>query len=499
MIYITKGWLISAMIIGAGLFSACEDGLELGKTADESHYQGIYENTLTLSDVRTNTQSILVDLYKNEEHSTYTTDIRIELKKVLSKDASIKVSVDADYLAVYNAEHDTDFELYPGVVTLEGDGVVAIDAGLKSVKIGLSIARGEVEDVIEKDKTYLLPLSISEQNTGLEINETNSHCVYLITDKSGVNDCDKSENHSIKGFLFFEVNDVNPLNAFSFELENGKLLWDVVVLFAANINYDKVEGRPYLYFNPNVRYLLDNNEKFIQPLRQRGIKVLLGILGNHDVAGVAQLSDVTARDFARELAEICRIYKLDGVNFDDEYSKDPDLSNPVFVERSTKAAARLCYETKRCMPEKMVAVYAYGKMYGESYVDNTHHAREWMDVVVPDYPDTENGVFNNILPGLSLTHYAGISMEFHDGRGPNLNNYFAKQLKSKGYGWFMGFAANPLYYTKAKTNDKGQVVAQPIWDRLANVTDLYGLGLKAPAIYYEKNDPTPYPYGMLGN
>ena len=56
MIYITKGWLISAMIIGAGLFSACEDGLELGKTADESHYQGIYENTLTLSDVRTNTQ-----------------------------------------------------------------------------------------------------------------------------------------------------------------------------------------------------------------------------------------------------------------------------------------------------------------------------------------------------------------------------------------------------------------------------------------------------------
>ena len=211
------------------------------------------------------------------------------------------------------------------------------------------------------------------------------------------------------------------------------------------------------------------------------------------------MSDVAARDFARELAEICRIYKLDGVNFDDEYSNDPDLSNHIYIERTTKAAARLCYETKRCMPEKMVAVYAYGKMYGESYVDNTHHAREWMDVVVPDYPDTENGVFNNILPGLSLTHYAGISMEFNDGRGPNLNSYFAKQLKNNGYGWFMGFAANPLYYTKAKTNDKGEVVAQPIWDRLANVTDLYGLGLKAPAIYYEKNDPTPYPYGMLGN
>lgn len=38
----------------------------------------------------------------------------------------------------------------------------------------------------------------------------------------------------MQGYLFFEVNDVNPLNTLSFQLENGKLLWDVVVLFAAN-------------------------------------------------------------------------------------------------------------------------------------------------------------------------------------------------------------------------------------------------------------------------
>ena len=42
----------------------------------------------------------------------------------------------------------------------------------------------------------------------------------------------------MQGYLFFEVNDVNPLNTLSFQFENGKLLWDVVVLFAANINYD---------------------------------------------------------------------------------------------------------------------------------------------------------------------------------------------------------------------------------------------------------------------
>ena len=40
--------------------------------------------------------------------------------------------------------------------------------------------------------------------------------------------------------------------------------------------------------NPNVQFLLDNNEQFLQPLRKRGMKVILGILGNHDAAGVAQ-------------------------------------------------------------------------------------------------------------------------------------------------------------------------------------------------------------------
>lgn len=64
----------------------------------------------------------------------------------------------------------------------------------------------------------------------------------------------------MQGYLFFEVNDVNPLNTLSFQLENGKLLWDVVVLFAANINYDAEAGRPRVQCNPNVQYLLDNNE-----------------------------------------------------------------------------------------------------------------------------------------------------------------------------------------------------------------------------------------------
>ena len=49
---------------------------------------------------------------------------------------------------------------------------------------------------------------------------------------------------------------------------------------------------------------------------------------------VLQLSDMGAREFARELAAYCRAYNLDGVAFDDEYSNSPDLSNPWLARPS---------------------------------------------------------------------------------------------------------------------------------------------------------------------
>ena len=99
---------------------------------------------------------------------------------------------------------------------------------------------------------------------------------------------------------------------------SGKLFFDDIILFSSIINYFAESGRVYVLNNPNVQFLLDNNEQFLQPLRKRGMKVILGILGNHDAAGVAQLSDMGCREFAKELAAYCNAYTLDGVGFDDE-------------------------------------------------------------------------------------------------------------------------------------------------------------------------------------
>ena len=64
----------------------------------------------------------------------------------------------------------------------------------------------------------------------------------------------------------------------------------------------------------------------MQPLRKRGTKIVLGILSNGDITGVAQLSKQGAKDFARELAQYCKAYNLDGVCFDDEYEGAYDFT-----------------------------------------------------------------------------------------------------------------------------------------------------------------------------
>ena len=81
---------------------------------------------------------------------------------------------------------------------------------------------------LQEDKTYAIPVAISDQSSDITIKDEDAkHCIYLVKDMRNAGDAYKGEG-VMQGYLFFEVNDVNPLNTLSFQLENGKLLWDVV-------------------------------------------------------------------------------------------------------------------------------------------------------------------------------------------------------------------------------------------------------------------------------
>lgn len=464
--YLKLGLLVSILWGSTGLFTACTNDLALGELVDESPYHNIYSNNTYLCDAKSNVSSTVIELFGQ----TYETSIKLGLTKAAASTTTLKLTLDVDYLIKYNSEHNTNFELYPqDLVSLAADGIFTVNAGSKNAELGLTIQGGE--KVLE-NQTYVIPLTLTEQTGGLTLTEESKHCIYLVKDMRNAADCYKGED-VVKGFLYFEVNDVNPLNALSFKLENGKLLWDVVVLFAANINYNGVTGRPYVNCNPNVKYLLDNNEVYLQPLRKRGVKVLLGFLNNYDEASLTRLSDQTARDFAREVAEYCNAYNLDGVNYDDEYAGVMDPDNPAFIRpQGSKAGARLCYETKQAMPDKMVTVFQFGSMYGTTTVDGVD-IDNWMDIVVPNYSSAASPIGN-----MTRKKCAGYAMEFARGYG-QLDEGVANDVINGGYGWFMGFAANPDNYPA-------------IWNVLRGVETLYNSPLALPSLYYKKNDPTPY-------
>lgn len=293
-----------------------------------------------LQDLNSGKSNTTVELWKE----TYTADLRLVLTKTPSEGFTARAKVDDSYdVGQYNKANGTNYTLYPAdKVTFANDGLFA--AAGRNVELTVEMTVHAAEGLVA-GRGYLIPVALEADGVILK----ESHCFYVVKDMTSMPTCYKGDDLP-KGFLFFEVNDVNPLNALTFELEDGRLLWDVVCLFSGNINHHADRNAPFLSLNPQTQYWMDNNEVFIQPLRKRGIKVIMCVLGNHDQSGVAQLSDYGCQMFAKELATFCEAYNIDGVCFDDEYSNSPDLSNPYYASRSSARAAVLPTNRRRRCP-----------------------------------------------------------------------------------------------------------------------------------------------------
>jgi hypothetical protein len=158
---------------------------------------------------------------------------------------------------------------------------------------------------------------------------------------------------------YVEVNNNSMLNVGKYALaQGGGNVFDIGVIFAANINYDTATKSAYLYFNPNVQNVLNNVSTQVRPLQAKGIKVMLSILGNHQGAGFANFpSQQAAAAFAKQLSDAVTKYGLDGIDFDDEYTEygnngtgQPNASSFVYLVTALRAA----------MPSKLISLYNIG-------------------------------------------------------------------------------------------------------------------------------------------
>jgi hypothetical protein len=158
---------------------------------------------------------------------------------------------------------------------------------------------------------------------------------------------------------YVEVNNNSMLNVGKYALaQGGGNVFDIGVIFAANINYDTTTKSAYLYFNPNVQNVLNNVSTQVRPLQAKGIKVMLSILGNHQGAGFANFpSQQAAAAFAKQLSDTVTKYGLDGIDFDDEYT---EYGNNGTGQPNAGSFVHLVTALRAAMPTKLISLYNIG-------------------------------------------------------------------------------------------------------------------------------------------
>lgn len=433
--------LLAAIFACAGtVLTSCEDDITINAvdTGKLDTVDGVYGYVKSAAGARELTP---ISLFGDKAGTGH---LYFELSKAAEKDITVTFKVDAAALEAYNTTHGTSYTMYPAdKLSLANGGTVTIKAGeKKSSGVELTInAGGSIGG------TFAVAVSATA-NDGVEISANNQTYVYLVKPLAAIPDSKKGD---VRTFCFVEVNNESILNCGEYTMKgSNKPFFDVVSIFAANINVDSETGRAHIFCNDQVSFLLKNADQIIRPLQAKGIKVNMTILGNHDESGMSSLSKEAAEDFAKELKAYADIYGLDGFDFDDEYSKYPENPSPGFEERSSANYCRLMYECRKIMPDKLLGIYEYllydapnGSVEGKS-------AGELVDYMCyGTYQRYAKGREENFA-GLPKSKYGPYSLKInneYNGGWSGFNQETIQDLKDAGYGLQVFYNPEPGIYS----------------------------------------------------
>lgn len=233
------------------------------------------------------------------------------------------------------------------------------------------------------------------------------------------------------GVCYVEVNGNNLVNTGCYTLKNGgQQLFDIAVIFAANINYDVANRKAVLFNNSQVSTLLSNKNLFIKPLQDKGIKVTLSLLGNHQGAGICNFtSRAAAKAFAKTISDTISFYGLDGVDFDDEYA---DYGNNGTGQPNDSSFVMLVSELRKLMPNKLITFY----YFGPATTRLSYKGQRIGDLVNYSW----NAIYDTYsapnVPGLSKSQLSAAAVKINSTSAATAKQ-LAQRTKTDGYGVFL--------------------------------------------------------------
>lgn len=240
------------------------------------------------------------------------------------------------------------------------------------------------------------------------------------------------EKKRVLNVVYIEVNDVNPLNCLEFRYaDTNEPFFDVVILFADNFVWSHEKNKAVIKHNSNVKAILDNKEKYIEPLQAEGIKVVVDYLPDHSGLGYYNLNDKDIDDLSDAMVEVVRKYNLDGLDFDEEYADYHKLPSKPSVHNSM---SKLVYALRKKLPDKIISVFDWALGVDFSVSQSFGEVGFYMDFA---YHGSYGGYKNNSIIGLDNKFYGSIPekvvKEFPNFKGITLSQNAKIALGDGGY------------------------------------------------------------------
>lgn len=197
---------------------------------------------------------------------------------------------------------------------------------------------------------------------------------------------------------------------------------DYTILSASSIR--GTASNVQLYHNMNQTYILNHANELIRPLQDKGIKVLLGLVGDHTGVGFANLTSTQIESFAQQLANCVMTYGLDGVDFDDEYAEYGKISGTPSPSGTNFSALITALRAHPKMSGKLITAFYYGYAYNFN-----QSALDALDYMWPNF-----GI-SGAPSGFANSKWARMSIQYTDGR-PSASQIKAASKTYSGYGCY---------------------------------------------------------------
>ena len=440
--------LFAGILICGSMLASCAEKFNVGNEVDEDGYLAATKQVIGIRNEDGKALFTTVEIAEDETTVTF----YAELSKAASAATSATINVaDDSYVDSYNAEHGTSYLAYPAEGAKISDGnTVIVQGKKKSDPVSMTIT---ADASLAQDVTYMIPISVTSKSA-----ESGKIHYVLVKDYRGKKFASSEKPSGIKLISCMEVGQTSPLFHKSFMLQNSGLpLFDIVILFSSKIEYDTEQCKLVIANPVGVDGTLRGG--IVEELHDMGMKVVVSILGS-TYAGVAHLTDDACKTFAQEIANYCEAHNIDGVFFDDEYTSYWDY--PGLTSPSTERAARLAYETKMAMPDKLVTCYMYSRTYGFYNEIEGVEPGDFVDYGINDY---NRWLDESYYLGMERKQVAPGSANFAEAYA----NWCAtpsnlQRVRNEGYGAYMVYCLTANQTVWSRELEQLQNIAQYLYD-----------------------------------